>query len=188
MDRPTGGATAQTVTEPERKEGKMERETYTTRELADLLGLNIVAINNAKQQKPKNPQPGSAIHAVTEAMKARGITWEQVTPTPRGNIQKNPQKADAPPATIAETAPAALESDAAQAVADREPEAASEAPQAPSSEAYLLSHFDAPQAEPDGGIAHATGEARLHPLATFPLEALAGEITRRMPRAVVVLR
>lgn len=64
----------------------MEKQMYTIRELAALLGVSPKDVANAKNAKSKNPMPGTKIATVRDGMSASGITWEQVA---SGKYAKN---------------------------------------------------------------------------------------------------
>lgn len=61
----------------------MEAKTYTVPQLAAELGFAPAYIYTAKASK-REPMPGSKNHMVLEAMRERGITWDNVVPAPRG--------------------------------------------------------------------------------------------------------
>lgn len=63
---------------PNTEEKPVEKQTYTMKELAVLLGVPPKAVSNARYMKTKNPLPGSLIAAVRDGMTAQGVTWDQV--------------------------------------------------------------------------------------------------------------
>lgn len=81
----------------------MSNKTYTMPELAELIGVDVKIVSNAKYSKG-TPRPGSNIHLVIDKMDQAGITWDQVVPAPRGGNKKN-RSAHVVGAAIADAAP-----------------------------------------------------------------------------------
>ena len=80
------------VDAPQREDIIMDKPTYTVAELSRMIGISTIYIYSAKNAK-KPPMPGSKSGDVLEAMRQRGITWDQVVPAPKGG---NPKTAGAP--------------------------------------------------------------------------------------------
>jgi len=66
-------------------EAVVDQRTYTAKELAALLGVSPKDIANAKLQRYAISRPDSRVGEVKTAMSARGITWEQIVLSRRGN-------------------------------------------------------------------------------------------------------
>jgi len=66
-------------------EAVVDQRTYTAKELAALLGVSPKDIANAKLQRHAISRPDSRVGEVKTAMSARGITWEQIVLSRRGN-------------------------------------------------------------------------------------------------------
>jgi hypothetical protein len=88
------------------KESKMQQQFYTIKELATLLGEKVGDVRNAKTWTPKNPRPGSAIYRIIEAMKDRGITWDQVVSSISHENKADSPAPTAAPASVPAPAPA----------------------------------------------------------------------------------
>ena len=80
----------------------MNDKTYTISELAELIGIDVKIVSNAKYSKD-NPRPGSNIHRVIEKMDEMGITWDMVVSAPKGRskVGRNTSAVD-----VAHAAPA----------------------------------------------------------------------------------
>lgn len=151
-------------------------KSYTPKELAQLAGVPVYGVYDAKKihRMGKTPRGGNAL-AVQNAMKTHGITWEMMVVARSEDAQLDTKRAEATAAPFVSPfvpAVAKLEDSPSLAalLADDEDEEDS-APIAP--KAYTLNRPE---------------YVRDFPLTHIPLEALVGEITRRMPRAEVVLR
>ena len=118
------------------------QKTYTMHELAALLGVAYKGIKNTRQFKDASSRPGSRAYAIREALRERGISWDQVVPDKRGGRRK--KTLDAPEPIAAEvvaakanvevpvekneeaTVPESEEPALLQALRDMEPEGVSE--------------------------------------------------------------
>lgn len=183
MPYPVGGFWM--PTRNRKKENPMPEEnttknTYTVREIAELIGVSAKDVQNAKHSKTKDPKPGSANHTIRIYMASKGITWEQIVNGHRG--RKAGEKAGAPVPTAATIT--AISSEAPRIVTDESGNTRAEGPEILFIDDAVLPD-PAPEQEPTPQRPEA---ATVFSLAHLPLEALVMEITRRMPRAEVVLR
>ena len=188
--------------------------TYTVAELAGLLGLSPKDVSNAKYSKTKNPLPGSQIGAVLEGMRLRGITWNQVVPAYAARVEKAPKtvpamEAPAPPvpgpasalplsarreneplqvSTVESVQPDPADGDVVDAGQPMEPKLDTLSRIEAELEAEAAQSGDTPRTLPSASNLLPPTYNPDFPLGHIPLESLVGEITRRMPRAEVVLR
>ena len=156
------------------KEKDMPRKLYTPKELAELVGVPAQVVHNAKFTKPTNPRPGSAMGKVVAYMQENGILWAHVVAS---------RKVE--PACEATPAPASVDETPVQKL-----EAMPWTPEAPSASPNKKQDIDILDLSPT--LRRLTEEAASAEaevcLGHIPLETLVGEITRRFPRAEVVLR
>lgn len=174
------------------KEKTMGERKYTTRELAALVGVDVKGVGNAKHSKTANPMPCSAIFKVREYMQVNGITWEQVVPDLRGR-KVSPAMPTPEDVTINALCPPDL--------GVPEPDPADGAEDGGLDTLAMIEaecEDECAASDASGASGESTPEvftpARPEYLRDFnrlghiPLEALVAEITRRVPRAEVVLR
>ncbi len=81
---------------PKKQEIIMSDKTYTISELAELIGIDVKIVSNAKYSKG-TPRPGSNIHLVVEKMREMGITWDKVVSAPKSGYKgrRNSRSVDA---------------------------------------------------------------------------------------------
>jgi hypothetical protein len=201
--------TPQTPLKTDEPEATMEKTTYTTRELADLLGKPLYDVTNAKYSKAAVPKPGSKIAAVCEAMRERGISWDRIVSTPHAGREKKvaaetvPGNASSTPERVTETSireatKQGMESP--DAVLDSNPEpdapyAASAAPEPAASESRFVSSGRAISRElsttelVEDTVNRLTGRGPIPGSigAAMSLEDILDELRRRLPGAGITI-
>jgi hypothetical protein len=153
-------------TEPEQEDPQVQKPTYTLRELAELLGFTYADVTNAKHAK--NPIPSGTSYAVLEAMRERGIAWDQIVPA------KTARK-ESP------VMPAMNQEALAEAAAEEE-----EPPLVVPNP--FLSKEEIRVLMPPVAVTEEDDPAADPPLGKVRLESLITEITRRLPGAEIILR
>ena len=158
-----------------KKENVMEAKTYTVPQLAAELGFAPAYIYTAKASK-REPMPGSKNHMVLEAMRERGITWDNVVPAPRGlkkaHVEAAPSINSAPNVTPEVIAPP-------RAVLVRE----SSAP-AIHGEADIADDTDCGTDAPNDQADSDCCDCEAQPV---PLELVLAELKRRLPGASITI-
>lgn len=160
-------------------DNSVNAKTYTIPELAGLIGVKPSVLYGIRKSKSPGVLPGTAAAKACAYMQEHGITWDQVLAASHGPQKKEPAIPAAP---------------------RFEPEPLEEP--VPSESLPLISDCDEPEAQAapvEDGLPEGAGEGRLvaqpsmtpmkhYFLADYKLEDLLAELTRRLPRAEVVLR
>lgn len=159
-------------------DNSVNAKTYTIPELAGLIGVKPSVLYGIRKSKSSGAVPGTAAAKACAYMQEHGITWDQVLAASHGPQKKEP------------ALPAVLR-------LEREP---LEEP-VPSESLPLVSdcnELETQAAPVEDDLPEGAGEGRLvaqpsiplvrHFLADYKLEDLLAELTRRLPRAEVVLR
>lgn len=143
-----------------------EKKTWTTSELAVLCGVKTKEVYNARAYSG-GVIPGSARHRVLEKMRELGITWDDVTASPRGGSRKRP--CSTPEAETRQEVPA-------------------ESTNAPDTETIPVNTPDAEAAPVNTPAVEAVSAAAPVPVpGPMTLEHVLGELKRLLPGASITI-
>ena len=158
-----------------------EKKTWTTSELAVLCGVKTKDVRNARGYSG-GVIPGSVRHGVLEKMRELGITWDDVTFSPRGRSKKRP--CSTPEAETRQDVPAVemREDVFAEAPTDALPQA--ESAIIPDTETIPVNNPDA-DADPVNASVAGTPPAALP--GPMTLEHVLAELKRLLPGASITI-
>ena len=147
------------------------QRTYTNFELARLAGVDLKVVHNSRHAV-RATHRGTQKAKLLAYMQTHGISWAQVVSAPFRSKRPKPP--------ITETVEARDELSCSDPGADETPApiAATPYPARSDREGLAVPALE-PSPVPKSGVL---------PLSAYPLEALLAELTRRLPRAEVVLR